>query len=520
MDLFPLFSGGGASPAITEIDANNEFQTYTYDDLVVLTTTFSRSLSTIFDASKRGLIGVVMYQNAESICALLACKSLNISTLLLPPSLRTDKNEPLPILNNARIKYLLSSPHTIHAWECKGIKIKTEVALPFISHPRFTLKLYEIETCNNNNTKDDEFFVSQPSIVQLTSGSTSSPKLAIRTWGAVKEEINADNKMININEGRNVVVVSALSHSYALIWSLVVLNNGGHLLVSSIHCSQFLKSFHVSFIFGIKATYEQLLQSSKEDPLIKEALKNVKFACCAGAPLDESMKNDFVHVFGLSIVQNYGSTETGSISLDKTGLKSISDSSSGFVLPHLEMSLLPLDEESNGKCGGCTKTCHGNFCDWKQNGNEFLLRGKAVAVGYLSLGKVIPCTDEKGWYHTRDVVEVKGEPASITILGRLRNPICISGNLINPESLQKKVVQTFTQGKEKVIQEAILFENSVCGVLLVLVVVTGKVLGMEDLMSWWKQNMDEYLWAIKVEIWDEKKLPKSPAGKLLLKYIS
>ncbi len=67
--------------------------------------------------------------------------------------------------------------------------------------------------------------------------------------------------------------------------------------------------------------------------------------------------------------------------------------------------------------------------------NEVWLRGSSMASGYWQQGRLVPLTDEGGWFHTRDGGRfVEGE---LHITGRLDNVFFCGGEAVQPEDVER-----------------------------------------------------------------------------------
>jgi long-chain acyl-CoA synthetase len=212
---------------------------------------------------------------------------------------------------------------------------------------------------------------------------------------------------------------------------------------------------------------------------------SVRVALSAGAPLPEGLFDRFDEQFGLPIRQDYGTTETGTIALDVG--EGADPTSVGRLLPHLEVRIGP----EGGSEG------------------EIAVRGNAVAQGYVVEGRLVPCTDDNGWYHTLDLGSL-GNGGRLRLVGRERPGITIGGVTVDPAGVEAAVLAV--PGT----REAVALQVPTPEGQALKLVVTGDV-RLQDLLRWSKDHLAGLGGHVLVEL--RQDLPRSPAGKLLRKYL-
>jgi len=301
---------------------------------------------------------------------------------------------------------------------------------------------------------------------------------------------------------------------------IATLHCGGQLLLSASKNDvvSFLQQHDIKVLFGVKATYQDLLHPSATNVL---SSVNIGTAFSAGAPLPVDVHQKFTQQYRVSIKQDYGSTETGTISLEEHVIESghVSDSVStpfcvGFPLDHIQITTVPPNPDSVARRSN--------------NGDELWVRGKAVAIGYLKEGLILPCVDHNGWFHTRDIVQVDQVSKRIFMVDRLRAPLLVNENTtVYPQFIEEKILEGYhaawREGAPKSgidLKIVIAVGNqkqSEFKVKLVVVPAEGVHISASSLEDWCKLQFPELLFIM--EIVAEERLPRSPAGKLLLKYL-
>lgn len=315
-------------------------------------------------------------------------------------------------------------------------------------------------------------------LMQLTSGSTGSSRPAFRTWEGVSAEIGALLAATRLSHRDVVLVTSSPAHSYAFMAGVLApLSVGAHVVLSPTEGLDVPRT-DVSVILGLPASYAMWLE--RYPP---EVFRPVRLAFSAGAPLPTGLYEDVLARFGVYIRQDYGTTETGTIALDTAPIPD--PGTVGTVLPHLECRLA----EQAGDEG------------------EVEVRGSTVAIGYVSNGRLEPCTDSEGWYHTLDLGRLTRD-RQLTLTGRKRLPLVPGRIPIDPGALEAEILAL------PGVREAAVLESADEGDINV--VVTGDV--GEEVLDRWCRRAGERLGA-SIRVQRRSALPRSPAGKLLRKYL-
>lgn len=77
--------------------------------------------------------------------------------------------------------------------------------------------------------------------------------------------------------------------------------------------------------------------------------------------------------------------------------------------------------------------------EFKIEQNEICLRGAGLASGYWLQQRLVPLTQQDGWFHTKDLGHWDGE--NLHILGRADNMFISGGENIQPEEIEKLLAQ-------------------------------------------------------------------------------
>ncbi|MCA7011469.1 o-succinylbenzoate--CoA ligase [Dickeya dadantii] len=116
-------------------------------------------------------------------------------------------------------------------------------------------------------------------------------------------------------------------------------------------------------------------------------------------------------------------------------------------------------------------------------GEEILLRGRCLAVGYWREGGVSPLTDAQGWFHTRDRGQWDGH--EWRILGRLDNQFFSGGEGIQPEDVEAVLLQH----PDVTYACVVPVDDPEFGQRPVAVVEVENALPLSQLVAWWQSRL-------------------------------
>jgi long-chain acyl-CoA synthetase len=317
-------------------------------------------------------------------------------------------------------------------------------------------------------------------VMQLTSGSLGPSRPALRSWAGIDDEIGAIVAALDMIRQDTVLVTSAPAHSYAFMGGILApLSMGAHVVLAPAGAMD-VERVQPTVVLGLPAAY-----AAWTTGYARGSLGSVRHAFSAGAPLPDGLYDTVLRRFGIPIRQDYGSTETGTISLDAGPMPD--PLTAGSVLPHLEY----------------------RFASAAGREGEIEVRGAAVARGYVVDGRLVPCTDAEGWYRTLDT-GAPGPDGRLRLTGRKRPPLQVGSVTLDPRTIEISALSV------PGVREAVAVSVGTEVETAVKVVVTGEV-QERDLDDWSRRESASLGVPLTAERRDA--LPRSPAGKLLRKYL-
>ena len=333
-------------------------------------------------------------------------------------------------------------------------------------------------------------------LYQYSLGATGVPKRVVRTQTQLIAEAEQFASTIALSASDKLLTAVPMCHAHGFGNCLVaaltagacilVLERFDRRLVMQALTSEQVTVFHaVPFMFSLLATSKHVTTTS---------MPNLRLALSAGAPLDESSYVAFRDKFGVAILQQYGSTETGAISVnldpDPSLWQSVGQPLAGTEVLLINDSGIPAPPGTVG---------------------EVVVRSPAMATGYSSLALTREAFRD-GYYWTGDLARAD-RAGNITLCGRKKQLITTSENQVDPTEVEAVIAQ-----HPAVAETVVLGVPGPRGTERVkAVVVSHQDCTAEEITQWCRDRLAPYKAPRIVAFRDE--LPRSPLGKILRKYL-
>ncbi|MGH2442365.1 MAG: class I adenylate-forming enzyme family protein [Chloroflexota bacterium] len=460
-ELFPAFRarppGLGSGSTISLLDSEGA---WTRDQLSARTQALASQISGSLRRSETA--AVVAASSREGVALLLALSAVRQPMALIPASMPESEQQ--------------------DAWRQSGASV--------LLVPDCKEAPHIVAMANADATRSPSPPVGGLCLLQFTSGSTGRSRWAARTRRGIDAEMAAVQERIALSAHDRVLCCSSIAHSYGLIGGLLApLSIGATVaLAAPAEAATLARELGPTVIVGLAGTYENLLTHSHPEAWASEA----RICLSAGAPLPEGLPQRFAAEFGRRIRQDYGTTETGTIAIDTDGDGLRQDV--GTPLPHLEVRIhpihdIPLEDGMEG---------------------EIQVRGETVAESYVIGEALEPCTDQDGWYHTGDAGRLVN--GRLHLGHRLRPALMWKNGNIRPERLEALIAHMPGVGQVVALPSTVL--GDIPGIKIV---VATRELCADEIRAWCGRHLPGSMQPDDIEVMAE--LPRSPAGKVLQKYL-
>ena len=415
-------------------------------------------------------IGVVFDNSYSFIIWLLACFKQKVPIALLPSYFK--KSELYYHMSSLKIRY------------CVVQKEYIDIAVGDMDlHSQFNE--YSIF-----KSHFDDFLVLNPGdlIIQFTTGSSADSKAIVRTEKSVEQEILSLYDYFHIESQKRPIFapVVPLCHSYGLIGGLLFpLYFGYSVLLAN---PKFIKDavFKISEHSATHLFATSYIYSKFNEILTKEAVNLTNLNKCfnAGMPMDIEIAKAFKELTQLTIFQNYGSTETGTMSIGKSDI---------------------VDSPDLGEFIGKAEVIVDQNKDSEKIIGELLLKNEIIDFEYIYPERLNSEKFTRGFYRTGDIVQVVDN--KYYIMGRVDNFINVAGL----KGYAKEITDTILEIKG--VREAVVVgeEN------IISAFVVGNDLSVDAIKMHCKNKLSDYKVPRNVFFVDE--IPKNNIGKILKKYL-
>lgn len=324
-------------------------------------------------------------------------------------------------------------------------------------------------------------------IYHLTSGTTGIPKLCIRTLECLTAEGLCYKKTFSIKSDDRIFSVPPLYHSYALGAALMatMVSGGGLYILDGFVPRKILRTIEekkITFLILVPFM-ARILCNTYTKQLFD--LSSVRVALVGAGVVTKEIYDNFRDRYGIALLSNYGSTETG-----------------GVV-----SRLTPMPYTSIGKPmdGVEIKLCNdGGECVLPGEEGEIWVKCQGMLKGYW--GESDLSLDGQGFFPMGDIA-VEDEDNYLFIKGRKKLLISVGGKKVNPYEVEE-VILSFPGVKDCAVA-GISRPNGEQGVKAF--VVGGRVIE-SDLRKFCVARLSSHKTPLVIEFTDS--IPRNELGKI------
>ncbi len=382
--------------------------------------------------------------------------------------------------------------------EKRGIDIAVQPKAGRAStRPAETISLQEMMLKSSDDLEAVESADDDLAALIYTSGTTGLPKGVMLTQGNFRAECEVTETAIKTEPQDRFASLVPFFHVFGLadVCVLSLYRGNASVLIPQYSPRKFIKTMidtGVTLVLAIPTQYLHLMLAAKRRKPAE--LPKLKFCISGAAPLPLKVIEAFKEIFGASIIEGYGMTEsTSAVAVNPP--ERIKEGSIGIPCPGIEMKVV--DDESKELETGKT--------------GEIIIKGDVVSKGYFNLPDDTKETFKDGWLHSGDI-GYKDEDGYFFITDRKKDIIIKGGFNISPKEVEDLLTQ-----HPKIKEAAVigLKEKEKEKIKAFCVIAEGESATREEVLEFCRKTLASYKTPDDIEFIEV--LPKSATGKLLRK---
>ncbi len=335
-------------------------------------------------------------------------------------------------------------------------------------------------------------------LCQYSSGSTGKPKRIIRTHFNLVSEAENFCRTVNMTSTDKILCVVPLFHAHGLgNCMLASIYSGAPLIIlEDFNRQRVLKTIQeerITVFPGVPFMFSILADTPLREEII---LSSLRLCFSAGAPLPHSTFEKFYEKYGVFVRQLYGSTETGSISINLDEKISKTAESVGLPMRNVDVKIFGDKHE---------------ILQSNEIGN-IGIKSSAMINSYSGLEEINRESFQDGYFFPGDEGK-KDNSGNIYLSGRKTLFINTGGNKVDPSE-----IETLIDKHPKVKEVVVVGIKSYYGEdTIKAVVVPSYQCDEGEIVEFCKGKIADFKIPRIVEF--RKEIPKSPLGKVLRKYL-
>lgn len=339
---------------------------------------------------------------------------------------------------------------------------------------------------------------SDPVMYQFSSGSTGRPKCIARTHENLLFELDSLKHTLELSSQDRFIGVAPFSHVNGLMRSMMASIRAGAALYTlpafdRKKVSQLIEQHRISVFIAVPFMFGMLAKTRFNQA---PDFSSLRLCVSASAPMPEKVNREFHERFGIYVRQLYGSTETGTISVN--------------LREGVEDSLLSIGTPIEG-VGVEVFGDDGSLVGDGDLG-EFAVKSPAAICAYKGGEEVNREAFRDGYFFTGDLGR-RDRNGLLYLAGRKKFFINKGGYKINPQEIEDLLAGHPQVEEVAVIGVPTAFEDE----KVKAVVVASGDCGVEDIIEHCRGQIADFKIPSLVEF--RESLPKSPTGKIRKKLL-
>jgi long-chain acyl-CoA synthetase len=332
-----------------------------------------------------------------------------------------------------------------------------------------------------------------PVMYQFSSGSTGRPKQIARTHANLLFELESLIRALEMTHKDRFLGVTPFSHVNGLMRTMLASLRAGATLYPLAKferqaVAEIIEQQKISVFIGVPFMFSMLAKANFRR---RPDFSSLRVCISASAPMPEKLNRQFYESFGMYVRQLYGSTETGTISVNRAADVERSLGSVGTPLPGVKVEVFT---EAGGISG-------------EDEVGEVAVMSPAAIAGYDGLDDVNKEVFRDGYFFTGDLGR-RDRAGFLYLAGRKKFFINKGGYKINPQELE-----SLLEDHPRVEEAAVVGEPTAYGDERVkaLIVLNGPC-SEEEIIRHCREKIAHFKVPSVIEF--RESLPRSPTGKI------
>lgn len=469
--------------AINSVDSNK----INYHDLHLLVNNFANDLK-IAGVTQGDAVALIMHQSGEAYIAMLAIMKI---AACAPLNYEYQQIEFENSLNRINPKVVITSECENESLTivCKKLKI------PILSYNQITNKLQkkwspQIEV--NFEKKESKFH--DVALLLFTSATTGKPKIVPLSHQKIIDMVAVMRNSFPIADTGNTLIITPHYHLHSILSVFTQFFSGGQIIAThGFNINEFknwLQTYRPTQFTANPTIFKAILSFIETDTEVQTLLNSLRFVTCAGAFLSDTLKDEIEKKFGVPMVEGYGMTESGRITITPIEKEKRKPNSVGKIVG---VDVAIMDENDNvlpnGKVG------------------EIAIKGSTVIDGYFDDAEANENMFRQGWFYTGDLGWVDND-GFLFLTGRKKEMINKGSEKILPQEIEDVVIT-----HPEVIEVAVFaYPHSRLGEDIAAAIVSKNNLTHDEIKLFVAKHLAPYKIPRLILFVDE--IPKSSTGKI------
>ena len=332
-----------------------------------------------------------------------------------------------------------------------------------------------------------------PVMYQFSSGSTGRPKRIGRTHANLLFEVHSLIQTLNITSEDRFLGVAPLSHVNGLMRSMMASIRSGATLYPLAKFErqgvmEAIEKHKISIFIAVPFMFGMLAKTNFQR---RPDFSSLRLCMSASAPIPKKLNQQFYERFGIYVRQLYGSTETGTISVDLSSDIGRSLESVGTPIAGVEVEVFTED---------------GQIAKVGEMG-EFAVKSPAAIKGYDGLNDINKKVFRNGYFFTGDLGR-RDHDGFLYLLGRKKFFINKGGFKIDPREIEE-LLESHPRVEEAVV---VGLPTAYGDERVKAAIVLNASCTEEEIIEYCRGKIANFKIPSLIEFRDE--LPKSPTGKI------